>query len=158
MTTNSKNDDAKKTWRTWLIKKLLTSQTSKDDILQILGEISNENLSENSWTLLENNFIEQDLGNNLAVDFSDIDSFYNMVNNTWKPTNNRLSENIWRYSVRPIDNNLKWVEKEEKDYSTTLKQTHNGRVDFDFCISIYFPEKNLPIIIERLKTYNEGDD
>ena len=32
-----------------------------------------ENSSENSWTLLENNFIEQDLGNNLAVDFSDID-------------------------------------------------------------------------------------
>ena len=91
-------------------------------------------------------------------DFSDMDSFYNMVNNTWKPTNDRLSENIWRYSVRPIDNNLKWVEKEEKDYSTTLKPTHNGWVDFDFCISIYFPEKNLPIIIERLKTYNEGDD
>jgi len=32
-----------------------------------------DNSSENSWTLLENNFIEQDLGNNLAIDFSDID-------------------------------------------------------------------------------------
>ena len=34
------NNDAKQTWRSWLIKKLLTKQTSKDDILQILNETS----------------------------------------------------------------------------------------------------------------------
>ena len=67
MTTNSKNDDAKKTWRTWLIKKLLTSQTSKDDILQILGEISDENLNGNYEKLddiNENNLIKNILSLN----------------------------------------------------------------------------------------------
>ena len=44
--------------------------------INYFGNSGNEpsNTIENSWTLLESNFIEQDLGNNLAVDFSDIDS------------------------------------------------------------------------------------
>ena len=34
----SDNNEKKKTWRNWLIKKLLTNETSKEDVLQILGE------------------------------------------------------------------------------------------------------------------------
>ena len=30
------NNEKKKTWRNWLIKKLLTNETSKEDVLQIL--------------------------------------------------------------------------------------------------------------------------
>ena len=32
------NNEKKKTWRNWLIKKLLTNEASKKDVLQILGE------------------------------------------------------------------------------------------------------------------------
>ena len=32
------NNEKKKTWRNWLIKKLLTNETSREDVLQILGE------------------------------------------------------------------------------------------------------------------------
>lgn len=35
---HSDNNEKKKTWRNWLIKKLLTNDTSKEDVLQILGE------------------------------------------------------------------------------------------------------------------------
>ena len=40
MNPNNINKDSKQTWRSWLIKKLLTKQTSKDDILQLINETS----------------------------------------------------------------------------------------------------------------------
>ena len=47
------NNEKKKTWRNWLIKKLLTNETSKKDVLQILRgtveddtEIKNHNFED----------------------------------------------------------------------------------------------------------------
>ena len=64
------NNEKKKTWRNWLIKKLLTNETSKEDLLQILGEtveeiseiknqdiedINEKNLIKNIFNLSEKN-------------------------------------------------------------------------------------------------------
>ena len=56
------NNEKKKTWRNWLIKKLLTNETSKEDVLQILGEtveeiseIKNQNIEDiNEKNLIKN--------------------------------------------------------------------------------------------------------
>ena len=61
MNTNNISGNLKQTWRMWLVKKLLTSKTSKDNILQIFGEISDENSNENYENIddiNENNLIK----------------------------------------------------------------------------------------------------
>ena len=35
------NNNSKNSWRLWLVKKLLTKQTNKDDVLRILSDNSN---------------------------------------------------------------------------------------------------------------------
>ena len=58
------NNEKKKTWRNWLIKKLLTNETNKEDLLQILGEtvedvseIKNQNYDDiNEKNLIKNIF------------------------------------------------------------------------------------------------------
>jgi len=47
--------DSKTTWRIWLIKKLLTNDTNKDDIFKILGENSDLNINNNQDDLDDNN-------------------------------------------------------------------------------------------------------
>ena len=53
------NNEKKKTWRNWLIKKLLTNETSREDVLQILGEafedVDEKNLIKNILNLSEKN-------------------------------------------------------------------------------------------------------
>ena len=61
MNSNNINKDSKQTWRTWLIKKLLIKQTNKDDIVELLTEISDaskNNKYENSDDINENNLIK----------------------------------------------------------------------------------------------------
>ena len=61
---HSDHNEKKKTWRNWLIKKLLTNETSKEDVLQILGEtvediseIKNQNYDDiNEKNLIKNIF------------------------------------------------------------------------------------------------------
>ena len=38
---NNNNEDSKSSWRIWLIKKLLSTETNKDDILSLLSDTSN---------------------------------------------------------------------------------------------------------------------
>ena len=38
MFSEDNNIETKKTWKNWLIKKLLVNETNKEDVLQILGE------------------------------------------------------------------------------------------------------------------------
>ena len=47
-------DNSKPTWRIWLIKKLLTNQINKDDILKILSENTDLN-TKNDYDDLDNN-------------------------------------------------------------------------------------------------------
>jgi len=47
--------DSKTTWRIWLIKKLLTNDTNKDDIFKILGENTDLNINNNHDDLDDNN-------------------------------------------------------------------------------------------------------
>ena len=49
------NDDSKQTWRIWLIKKLLTDQINKDDILKVLSENSDLNIRNDYNNLDDNN-------------------------------------------------------------------------------------------------------
>ena len=52
---NNNYDSSRPTWRVWLIKKLLTSDTNKDDILKILSDSSDLNNSNNYDDLDDNN-------------------------------------------------------------------------------------------------------
>ena len=54
MNANKVHNENKKTWRNWLIKKLLTSESTKEDILQIIADknvndsgINNQNYEKN---------------------------------------------------------------------------------------------------------------
>ena len=58
---SNNNQEKKKTWRSWLIKKLLTSETNKEDVLQILGqtvedanETKNQNFEDIDDKVIEN--------------------------------------------------------------------------------------------------------
>ena len=66
------NNFTKKTWRTWLIKKLLTSDASKNDILQVLGEFTGNGKElniQNTDDVNEKNLINNILNlNNKSVD------------------------------------------------------------------------------------------
>lgn len=55
MSSNNNIDYSKPTWRIWLIKKLLTKRTSKDDILRILNEMSDSKILKNPSSIDDNN-------------------------------------------------------------------------------------------------------
>ena len=57
-----KNIKTKVTWRNWLIKKLLTNETSKEDILNLIAKEENE---EDPLSYKDNNIIEDNNERNL---------------------------------------------------------------------------------------------
>jgi|SRR5579872_406668 len=81
----------------------------------------------------------------------DHDSFYQHVVRCWRPFNrkeeDRLLKSDWIYSIHPHDD----LDMDSDDDGDSVAITRPGPASIVFSVSIRFPRKHLPIVMERVQ-------
>ena len=86
---------------------------------------------------------------NIVAEYEDdLDSIYQRVLA-------RDNENLdnWIYKVIPDDTNL--IEEYE-DATDSVDEWHCGEVAIEFCISVLFPRRDLPLVVDRIRSWRQS--
>ena len=79
-------------------------------------------------------------------------SLYNRIRGKWVPDSGVL-EGAWRYRSDVEDFAVK-----ETEVNGEITEAYSGPSQFLFSMSVYFPPSDLPAVVDRLKSHNEGHE
>ena len=81
----------------------------------------------------------------------EFDSLYNRIRLMWERTTGPV-EGAWQYDIRPSDMSVDMCVVDDE----YIEEKPTGPPEFVFEVSIRFPRSDLPILLERLRAFNEG--
>jgi len=90
---------------------------------------------------------------NIVAAYEDgLDTLYNRARQGWNPIDeDDMMHPFWSYDIHPEDLAL---QEEIDDAGDVLAETHPGAPEFEFSVSIRFPECDYPLVLKRLKEHN----
>lgn len=80
-----------------------------------------------------------------------IESLYNRVRQEWGYSDSREVAGLWEYSVHPDDFSVSETENENGDWV----EHSTGDSNFNFSLGVRFPKSDYPLLLERIKEFNE---
>lgn len=82
-----------------------------------------------------------------------MDSLYNRIRQAWSPTEGEL-QGEWEYDAHPSD----WAVEETEVEDGYIEECCDGPSQFTFSLSIRFPRSDFPVLLERMREYNNRKD
>lgn len=84
---------------------------------------------------------------------SKLKSLYNRIAGNWDSISEELEK--WEYNILPFDFNLTQTPDENDEY---LNETHTGKPEFGFSVSIRFPRSDMKTILRRLRKASKENE
>jgi len=80
---------------------------------------------------------------------------YNRIVQYWSANDEQTDDLFWTYDIYPADLHLDQVVNEE---DKSVEVSHQGLPWIEFSLSVRFPQKDYPVLLKRMKEFNERQE
>jgi hypothetical protein len=111
-----------------------------------------ENRRELMWIMFPDAFCAQDFLNIVAKYEEDSESLYQRIKNGWTRHRKDDAPGTWEYDVGIDDYSVELIVDDEENIA---EEVCTGPADFVFGLSVRFPKTDYPVLLERMRKFNQ---